>query len=178
MPLVFGYGSLICPRSANRTLRRPRPPADLRPAVLHGYERVWQLVVPLAFDADPNRAARPGVFLDIAIAPGAGCLGAVFSVSPDELARLDRREAEYDRLDVTRLIDPPPAQTVYAYRGRPAHTRPPADAVIPRRYWRLVEDAAARYGPAFARRFAASTRPTRLPLADGHYRAVRHVRRA
>jgi len=50
--------------------------------------------------------------------------------------------------------------------------------VIPRRYWRLVEQGAARYGPAFAKRFVASTRPTRLPLADGVYRAVRHVRRA
>ena len=138
--LVFGYGSLIHPDSANRTLRRPEPPHDFQPATLRGYQRAWRLHVRRHFaDAPPDRQTDC-VVLDIVPRPGMTMNGVLIPVTTDELARLDQREAHYDRVDVTGAIEPAPPHTVITYAGKDEHTHPPADAVIAETYLRVVID--------------------------------------
>ena len=164
---VFGYGSLINPASVNRTLGRAEPPSDMRVAELSGYQRCWQLLVARRFTDDPPGVLTPCIVLDIVRHDGAAMNGVLVPVSRAELALLSRREAKYDRVDVTDHITPTPDRTVYTYIGRPQHTRPPADAAIPGVYMKIITDAFALWGKAFAERFVATTQPHDWPIRDG-----------
>jgi len=164
---VFGYGSLIHPASVNRTLGRAEAPADMQPAELSGYQRCWQLLVHRRFTDDPPGLTTPCVVLDIAPREGATMNGVLVPVTQAELKLLDRREAKYDRIDVTDHIAPRPDRPVYTYVGRPRHTRPPADAVIPGVYMRIIRDALPLWGEGFAERFEATTLPHAWPIRRG-----------
>jgi len=106
-PAFFGYGSLV--NLATHTY------ADLRPARLQGWRRVWRQthLRQIAFwsvEPDTNTAID-GI---IARVPGA------------DWAALDTREAAYDRHDVsaTVLHEGPPATTAI-YQVSPHHIAPP-----------------------------------------------------
>ena len=93
----------------------------------------------------------------------------IVAVNEAELARLDRREAEYDRIDVTDRITPrpdPPGR-VLTYRGKPAHTQPPPDAVSAGEYRQIVTDGCAHRGEGFAKQFHATTLPHDWPIRHG-----------
>src|SRR3954463_5784770 len=101
--LVFGYASLVA-----------APGAGL--AVLRGHRRVWgvamdnRVAVPGYKVYERPDGARPAVdvaFLDLEAAAGAdGVNGALLAVDDAALARLDRRERQYRRVDVTALVAP------------------------------------------------------------------------
>ena len=76
---------------------------------------------------DGARPAVRVVFLDLVQLPGASVNGILSPVDDEQLARLDRRERNYDRVDVTELIDAPPGRT-WAYVGSVAGRRRRAEA--------------------------------------------------
>jgi len=173
--VVFGYGSLINPASANRTLQRPTDPAPFPTAELTGYARQWDYTTRLhATDAPPGCEAR-GVALNVAPEAAAFCNGVLILVEPDELARLDLREAGYNRVDVTaqtRADGPlpwPEPFTVWTYVARPERRVLPPGAFIPRHYLDIVREGLAQHGQAYADRFDQTTLPSPLPLGDAVY---------
>ncbi|HSD76198.1 MAG TPA: gamma-glutamylcyclotransferase family protein, partial [Solirubrobacteraceae bacterium] len=118
---VFAYGSLA---------------RDLRgePAVLRGARRTWGVamdnrrVIPgYKVWLDPRDGSRPAVhvaFLDLAAAhAGARVRGVLVPVSAAELERIDARERNYARVDVTdHLAERPRPRTgrIWAYVGTAA----------------------------------------------------------
>ena len=72
---------------------------------------------------DPDTGERPPVhvtFLNIYPAAEGRVNGIAFPVTAEALDRLDRRERNYDRIDVTRLLDVDPGGTVWTYLGSEA----------------------------------------------------------
>jgi hypothetical protein len=112
---VFGYGSL-----AGEHLRCPV-------ARLRGWRRVWGVAMDNRVDvpgyksyrlrADGSRPAVFVAFLDIEPDRDAVVTGVCMPVAADELDALDRRERNYDRIDVTSQLDGSPPGRVWAYRG-------------------------------------------------------------
>lgn len=172
MDHVFGYGSLA--HSARG--------AGL--ATLHGHRRRWGVAM-------DNRAAIPGykryadadgshppvhvAFLDLT--PGDGAVnGLCRRVSPAELAALDARERNYERVDVTARIEgmPAPPGRVWAYLGSPAGRarlaagRRAGRAVVSRDYLDLVLRGFALLGAAELARFHACSDLRDLPVAELH----------
>ena len=106
---VFGYASLVDPRSAGATLGRPVRAA---PARLPGWRRRWSLYrdnlrEEKTFAIEPGGEVPPFVLgLNLEPAPDSNPAvnGVLIEVSEAELERLDLREIRYDRLDVTELI--------------------------------------------------------------------------
>ena len=94
---VFGYGSLMNPESAARTLQRVPSREELVPARLPGWQRKWQIAGSglLGEEEEP----RTLVFLDIVPAEkGRVMNGILLRVeNAEELARLDQRERHYNR---------------------------------------------------------------------------------
>lgn len=163
---VFGYGSLVSPASASRTLLRE---VDALPtARLAGHRRDWRIGAPIVFE-DGTRAT--GGFLDVQPHPGSAVLGALLAVSPTQLRMLEGREAQYDTVEVTASISAEIdlAGPVFAFMGRAKHRANP-DMVLPTHYLELVTDAVATRGEAFAEEFWATTAPAGLPTHDGSYR--------
>jgi len=122
---VFGYGSL------------PAEKAGV-PCRLRDHRRDWDVamdnreIIPgYKVYLDPETGERPPVHVAyLSIVPAAGeCVeGIAFEVLHEELAALDRRERNYDRHDVTHLVDPDLGGRVWAYVGSVDGRRRLADA--------------------------------------------------
>lgn len=163
---VFGYGSLVDPDSAARTLGRPV--GHVWPARLTGWRRRFSTARDnLRSEKTFARAADgwiPATVLALnlerdtdgrAESPN----GALIEVDTSELDRLDRRELRYDRVDVTDDVRSEfdlgvaggRARTaqVFAYVAKAHHlaVQPPAEAVILASYVAAVEGAFESLGP-------------------------------
>jgi cation transport regulator ChaC len=176
---IFGYGSLVSPVSFGVTLGRPLTVGvDFHYAVLQGYGRRWNYGVGHAtgtIGADAGAAAEYHIVaLGIVESPGETANGVIGWVTDAELARLDRREAGYDRVDVTGQIETavelaapvetylPTAESVARYE----RYRDTGTGAIEQRYWDLVAGAFAAFGLAERRRFLATTPPPDVPVLE------------
>jgi hypothetical protein len=104
---VFGYGSLASDGGT--------------PARLRGYRRAWnvamdnRLTIPGYKYYVDGAGRRPEVFVTfLNLVAGEGVDGVVVAI--DDLAALDERERNYERVDVSALVDHP--GPVFAYIGR------------------------------------------------------------
>jgi cation transport regulator ChaC len=166
---LFAYGSLVSPRSAERTLARPV--ADAIPARLIGWRRRWsQARDNLTSEKTFARVADgsiPPYVLGLNVEPGGGAEGGpngvLFEVSEPEIARLDVREIRYDRVVVSAQIDrdagSPEFDRVITYVGKPANFAPdpPPGAVVLASYVEAVESAFAALGEAQLRLYLDTT---------------------
>lgn len=167
---MFGYGSLVLDGEA----------ADRR-ARLTDHRRVWGVATDNVHAIPGYKmylrrsdGVRPAVyvaFLDIQPCPGHEVNGTVRSVSSAELDRLDRRERNYDRVDVTEQLegfDGP----VWTYvgsaegRARMQHGREERRAVVSRDYLEKVRAGFRRLGEADYELFDASCQLDGLPVWD------------
>ncbi len=190
---VFGYGSLVSP---------PGPPVQRRwsehgfVADLAGFRRFWGVAMDNRRDLagykyyTDHRGRRPEVFvafLDVCPAeePGAAVNGLCLPVDEAGLAALDRRERNYERIDITERIitgrlgasDPiGSAVRVWAYVGSEAgrdrlrQGRAAGRAVIHAGYLQAVRAGFARLGEDEHRASRASLDPGGLPVVG----LVRH----
>jgi len=168
---VFGYGSLA------RDLL-----ADVTVARLTGYRRAFGVAADNSEEiagykryrlaGDDSFPAVHVAFLDIFEAPGSSVNGVLAPVGPGALADLDRRERNYDRIDVTAAIDSPPEGRVWAYRGsadgraRLESGVAAGTAVIQRSYLDHVHAGFRRLGDDEHDLFLASSDLDSLPLLD------------
>ena len=171
---VFGYGSLLT----------SGPAADgMLPARLRGFRRRWgvamdnrRTIAGYKVYVDAESGDRPPVyvtFLDIAESPSGWVNGVVFPVDDGELAALDRRERNYERCDVSGLVDGGRGRgRVWAYTGRmearDRYRRGAEDgsAVVSRPYLEHVRAGFAALGGEMLRDFDRSTDPPAVPLRD------------
>jgi hypothetical protein len=166
---IFGYASLVAaPATARATLR--------------GHRRVWGVAMDNAIEIpgykvyalpDGTRPAVAVTFLDLEEADGAQVDGLLLTVDAAGLAALDARERQYERVDVTALVDPAPDGTVWTYVGRPAGRARvaagragTAPIAIQRSYLELVETAFAALGDGALTRYRASTEDPPFPVLD------------
>jgi cation transport regulator ChaC len=174
--LVFGYASLVSPASVSTTLGHEIDPGGFSVARLLGWRRAWN--VGSDRTSHPERTlvrsdgtAFAGVTAVLGLVPAddSGCDGAVFAVTPDDLALLDVRERNYDRVDVTAAVGwpgKPAGCVVFTYvpresaierlraaqsRGRPVRVRAG--------YLQLVETAFTAIGRLEVYRGSTSAPP-------------------
>lgn len=179
---VFGYGSLVSAASVGATLGHDLGPGDgpFR-ATLSGWRTAWNVGSdtgshPDREFRDPAGAVYDGVVavLGIEPRPGATCRGAVFAVGADALPRLDRRERNYERRDVTGRVRWP---------GRPARCRVVTYVPRPGALRRLVDARAAGREVVVRRSYLALVRAAfgADPVPDPPFRLrdlTQHVRLA
>jgi gamma-glutamylcyclotransferase (GGCT)/AIG2-like uncharacterized protein YtfP len=170
---VFGYGSLLERRGGARA-----------PLIceLAGFRRVWNVAM-------DNTRTLPGykhyvdlqtgtrgpwfvTFLNIVPDPDTTVNGVMFEVAEAQLERLDHRERNYERIDVSSRIADPVDGRVWAYIGSRAAVHRfelgcrTGRAVISRAYRdRVREDFAAAGADALAR-FDELTDPVPCPILD------------
>ncbi|EKE43908.1 hypothetical protein OCGS_1889 [Oceaniovalibus guishaninsula JLT2003] len=139
-PHFFGYGSLV-----NLTTHDYAP---ARPAILHGWRRVWRTT-------DRRRAA----FLTAVPAPGHAVEGMIAPVPGADWQALDTREAGYDRLPAPRVDHGLRADTTIAVYAIPAHHALPGPArpVLLSYLDVVVQGYARQFGAEGVARFFATT---------------------
>lgn len=183
---VFGYGSLVSPSSLATTIGRVVDPSDVAVATLRGFGRRWN------YGAKHVRAAwtHDGVdvvdgimvALGLDASPDESCNGVLVRVTDDDLVRLDRRERDYDRTDVSELVSvhdavagiataaPSGARFVtYVPRAsavdRYERARDAGRAAIRQSYWDLVREAFDVLGADHAARYARTPAPD-VPVVE------------
>ncbi|MEO6651155.1 MAG: gamma-glutamylcyclotransferase family protein [Ilumatobacteraceae bacterium] len=177
---VFGYGSLVAPESVATTIGRTVTPGDgFAPATLDDHERRWNYGS-LRQRADwrgPYGHVAGGIVISLGVvrAEGEQANGAVVRVTRAELARLDRRESDYDRVDVTRLVrvdgdaDVGPIVTYVPRRSaveRYRSARTDGRAAVRHGYVALVERAFADLGEHHLDRYIATTPTPDVPVVE------------
>ncbi|KAI9027680.1 hypothetical protein DFJ74DRAFT_599370, partial [Hyaloraphidium curvatum] len=154
--LVFGFGSLVNPCSRLRTV----PSAHLgMPALLSGWRRAWNYRCRDTYTAvgivpDPNGIVS-GVLIPLA--------------ADSDLAALDEREKDYDRVELPRaslalLLDDPrgapppdPRVRIWAYAAK-REDPPDGGAPLAQSYIdSVVQGALSTLGAPFARLFLRTT---------------------
>ena len=148
---VFGYGSLAADLAGGHV------------ADLHGHRRVWGVAMDNRVDVPGYKhyrllsdGSRPPVcvaFLDLVADADAATHGVCVPVEDAQLPALDRRERNYDRVDVTDAVAAARG-TVWAYVGTPAgrrrlqRARERGRAVVSRDYLERTRAAFAALGAA------------------------------
>lgn len=163
---VFGYGSLINPKSVAKTLGRTLSADEMVACRLRGYRREWEAV-----DTVWVREAAPvhAVFLNLRPDPSSEAIGVGFYVRAAELRALDKRERHYDRVDVSRLLRPRLQGTVYTYIAKPERLVADREVCVMTGYEELIRDGLEYWGPEFAAEFHRTTSPHRFPRFAGPY---------
>lgn len=181
---MFGYGSLVSHHSFGHTLGRElQPGIDFFEAEIAGYGRRWNYGTSSMFTAPLHEGAEPQQWMFVALGVAAAAdettNGVVGWVRESELAELDRREREYDRVDVTHLatLDPsahefvgdapivtyvPRSEPVVAYETAKAN----GTAAITKRYWDLVDGAFADLGADRHERYHTTTPAPDIPIVE------------
>jgi cation transport regulator ChaC len=178
---VFGYGSLVAPDSLAATIGRDPHPGERSAARLAGYGRRWNYgSLHLRGDWTHEGVEVQGgvvVSLGLTVADDEVCNGVIVRVTDVELERLDWRERDYQRTDVTERLDAGAAAVVAAgdrivtYVPRRSAVeryqaaRDARRAAVRRSYWELVHGAFAGLGDDH-RELLASTPPPDVPVVD------------
>lgn len=173
---VFGYGSLA------RGGIGGSPAPGRRPCRLNGYRRAWTvamdngLTLPgYKYYVDPRDGSRPALFvtfLNLSPAEGHAVNGTAFAVTAAEIALLDDRERNYERIEVTGMLSEPIGGRVWSYIGTRAarerfeEGRRLGRAAVSTRYIEDVRSSFRSAGDAALREFDASTDPPACPIAD------------
>lgn len=177
---VFGYGALVDPDELRATLARETIGSEPLPLVgLQGYRRAWSVamdnrpeVTADKYYLDPETGEQPPVFvtyLDVVQTGDAAVNGVLVPVGERELETLDRRERNYDRVEVTARITARVAGTVWAYVGKEEarrrfdRAREENRAVINASYRSTVRAAFADRGEEALQTYVATTRPPEVP---------------
>ena len=139
----------------------------LTPASLAGYRTAWNVAARINEGKNMGRIARyadgvsyEGLIVPIGLEEGSGysACGMVFQAQEGDLALLDEREVNYDRVDITEHIEwiaePAPEEPyrVYTYVPKPASVAMLYDAasigmkaVVTKSYLDLLHGVAERY---------------------------------
>jgi cation transport regulator ChaC len=178
---VFGFGSLVRLGDLARYMDRPAfAPDEVAVCRLRGYRRLWNIARDNSIDL-PGRApyfcAHTGERLPVFITVLNICLdkdrtmnGMAIRVDADDIALLDRREASYDRIDVTRHADIEIPGRLWVYRGkteaearyRSGHAQ--GKAVVSTSYHESVAAGFAEMGSGQLAEYFASSDPPDVPL--------------
>jgi cation transport regulator ChaC len=182
---VFAYASLTSLESARGTLGRPVDPATAMPATLSGWRREWNVASDQ--DSHPERTIQDadGSRFDGAVAvmgivrgdSSDHCNGIVLPVTTEDLAKLDRRERNYRRVDVTQAISfdgKPSGCVIFTYVPLAAATERMETAkasgrsiVIRRDYVEQIEDGFKRIGEMDIYHKTTPSHP--FPVRDLHF---------
>jgi hypothetical protein len=185
MPAVFVYGSLAYHGEVGDLLGvEPVEGIHYAPAVLPGWCRDWNVCTDNTTSTAvayyrPGTTTRPPVqvlFLNIGRSslPGAQVSGFLIPVTPAQLAVLDAREANYDRVGVTAEVAHAPtvvADVIWAYVAKPLQSQVARAAMalgtarIRRAYLNRVRAAFAA-SPAMTAELDASLTPPPAPTVD------------
>jgi len=184
MTWIFGFGSLVSPQSLASTIRRSVALGDgMFVAELSGYQRAWNYgsaVLRGDWSRADGSSVVGGLVVSLGLVADAGesINGVVFSVNDDELAELDWRERDYNRVDVSDKVTlVPPTDTgeldgpIAVYVPRPVAVnryethRDDGTAGVRRSYWDLVDAAFAALGPDH-HEWYRRTPPPDVPVVD------------
>ena len=94
---LFGFGSLINIKSAQKSFERILTQQDLIPVELIGYKKVWSSIESIKFEDEID---ANGIFLNLAKDETTSTLGVMIEITLQEFENLKKREKNYSCITV------------------------------------------------------------------------------
>jgi len=167
MPIIFGYGSLICRSSAEKTLGRSLSSQDVCCAVIQNHVRSWTAQGDVKLLHNGRLRPSDALFLDLTERQGNGCNGVAIKVSERELLQLDIRECCYERSLVE--LDVGEGQLIQAYTYRVPADDKQHYGITLAAYRQIIELALQGYPEPFVDQFWKTTLPSEATIVEGEY---------
>jgi cation transport regulator ChaC len=180
---IFGYGSLVSESNLERFLSaRNLRPSNVKYCKLNGFHRSWNVAMDNSRDipgykyyVDEQGGERPAgfvSFLNIYRKADSFVNGIIFEVPTGALADFDKRELNYDRVDVTTAFDGKPDGRIWAYVAKEdglerfATGLLAGNAMIDRYYRDEVERAFRSLGNDAYENFISTTSAPTVPVRN------------
>ncbi|WP_019504636.1 gamma-glutamylcyclotransferase family protein [Pleurocapsa sp. PCC 7319] len=180
---VFGYGSLVNWDNLQQYLgRKLTPGLDFVICGLHNFHRCWNIAMDNRLDLPNykyyieeqtgNRFNGFVTFLNIRFDQDKTIIGILFRVSEPELENLDQRERNYQRIDITHLINRAIQGKAWVYLGLEQAKNRYHEGLqknctaISQEYFDLVNDAYYSLGNCAFSNYLATTDKLEVPTVN------------
>ena len=179
---VFGYGSLVNVDLLEQFLNRKINPCDWKLCNLNGFRRIWNIAMDnylnlsgykYYIDSKTGRRLKIYVvFLNIYQVKQELVNGIIFKVTSSELKKIDKRERNYERININKFLDLNLTQPCWTYIGlKEAEIRYKRGlelntAFININYYNNVINAFSSHGIGFLYRFKRSTANFEVPFIN------------
>jgi hypothetical protein len=184
---MFGYGSLLLPRSMEMTLGHPYPNGWV-PCALAGWRRSFDVIMPnrsfYELLEEGEFIPQHIVYLNIRPSNEDIMNGLLYILEPEQLEGFDEREWIYDRILITPALRGVTLHggDAYVYVAKPEWYLKPEDtrkrAALRASYLAMIEEGLKELGQEFRTQYEQSTDPvpTHLVFVDQRRKGTPPVR--
>lgn len=167
---IFGFGSLINLKSAQKSFERTLTQADLVPVKIKGFKRVWNAISRIKFEEE----CVNGVFLNIKKDKNSEIWGVAIKVNQDEFEALKIREKNYTQIKIKKeqILDKNFNGNLIAFITTDEKFIAKNDdknTFIPTKYITIINEALANYGKEFSQNFTEILTDFPFELKEGDY---------
>ena len=167
---LFGFGSLINIKSAQKSFERVLKQEDLLPIEIKGYERVWNAIESIKFDDVPTN----GVFLNIKKNPNEVIYGVIIEITAEELEVLKLREKNYTCITISaeNILNKEFENDLIAFmttNEKKIAKKDDKNCFIPLKYIDILEEGLKNYDKNFVANFEKCLENMPFDLKEGIY---------
>lgn len=167
---IFGYGSLVNIKSAQKSFKRKLKFSDFIPITVNGYKKVWNSIEHIIFE-DENRVTN-GIFLNLEIDKLSSTNGVLLKITDEEFEFLKLREKNYSYVEIDSISGFQTDEKVFTFmttNSKKIANKDSKDSFIPKKYIKLLEDGLKPYSEDFKNEFIKSYDNFIFPIKDGNY---------
>lgn len=167
---LFGFGSLINIKSAQKSFGRILKQEDLIPVEIKGFERVWNAQESIKFDNIPTN----GVFLNIRKNPNESIWGTIIKIDDEELEILKIREKNYSciTIDSSDVLNSNLKENIIAFmttNEEKIAKKDDENSFIPAKYIDILNEGLEKYDENFVNNFKKCLKNMPFKLKEGIY---------
>lgn len=166
---IFGYGSIINLKSAEKTLGRKIKKTEVIIGRLKHYVRIWDTVADVLIegDATPSHAA----FYNIKKQNKSKVNGIIIKLQNKEIDYLDKREKQYKRIDVTdNITTKMDCDKIFTYVGQEKFSaKNYLNVIILEEYQKIVNNGKKYWGETFTKEFDDNMQNNNFKIISGKY---------
>ena len=167
---IFGYGSLVNIKSAQKSFKRELKHEDFIPIVLNGYKKVWNAIEYIIFENEEK--ITNGIFLNLERNEKAHTNGILLKITQEEFEFLKLREKNYSCIELKSISNFETEEKIYTFMTTNKEKIAQKDCkncFIPKKYITLVEEGLKPYSNEFREEFIKSYSSYPFLIKDGKY---------
>ena len=167
---IFGFGSLVNIKSAQKSFKRELKHSDFIPVRVNGFKKVWNSIEHVIFENENN--ISDAIFLNLEIDECESTNGVLLKITQEEFEFLKLREKNYSCIEINSVTDFQTTEKIYTFmttNQKKIAKKEAKDTYIPRKYIKLLEDGLKPYSKEFKDEFIKSYSNFNFPIKDGTY---------
>ncbi len=167
---IFGYGSLVNIKSAQKSFKRELKHEDFIPIIVNGYKKVWNSIEYIIFENE--KKISNGIFLNLEKDEKAHTNGTLLKISQEEFEFLKLREKNYSCIEIESIRGFQTEEKIYTFMTTNKEKIAQKDCencFIPKKYISLLEEGLKPYSKDFKEQFIKSYSVYPFLIKDGTY---------